>query len=234
MRDEQLKIEKHGKTTVILMRRPAKHNALSPSLLIDLRMAVLEASPLVSLVIASTSDIFSSGLDLDHLEVLKGDKTGLEQYFEMLHALYIAVYAHPAPTFAVIRKGAFGGGFGLACCCDLILANKDCRFILPGDRFGNLARLARPPLMTKFPSIELEAVSPIELTGESAHASGFCYELPLLPPYSNLGSYLNLAESERDKRLQRFSQENFAQMCKRIKGLVLEELNLNLSFKKSI
>jgi enoyl-CoA hydratase/carnithine racemase len=223
-----LKIEKTKDATVILMQRPAKHNALNPSLLEDMKSAVLAAAPSIHLVIASTSPIFCSGLDLEELQTFWPDLNRLGEYFEMLHQLYKAVYAHSAPTIAIVEKGAFGGGFGLACCCDLILARPETRFVLPGNRFGNLARLARPPLQTKLVSMDLTATSPLEFTGQSAFSAGLCDSLIPLSPYSNFETFASIFESRRENRLQPSSQEHFAKLCRQIINLVLEDLDLIL------
>ncbi|HEX3046371.1 MAG TPA: enoyl-CoA hydratase/isomerase family protein [Bacillota bacterium] len=223
--DNLLKIEKRQDSTVILLQRPAKHNALNPSLLEDLRSAVLAAAPSLQLVIASTSPIFCSGLDLVELQALWPEFNRLEEYFEMLHQLYKIIYAHPAPTIAIVDKGAFGGGFGLACCCDLILAHPETRFVLPGDRFGNLARLARPPLVTKLVSLDLTATSPLEFTGQSAFIAGLCDSLIPLSLYSSFETFTAILESRRENRLKQSSQEYFARICWQIKHLVLEDLD---------
>jgi hypothetical protein len=225
MSHDQIKTETSNSQTMIVLNRPSKHNALSPSLLHDLTIAISEAPESVDLVIVSTSDIFCSGLDINHLKSIWGNPYELEHFFEMLHVLYWIIYAHQGSTVAMVRNGAFGGGFGLACCCDIILARKDSRFVLPGNQFGNLARLARPPIMTKFTSVRLEDVSEIELTGESGSVFEICDDSVFIPPYVKIEAFVHSTQFMREKRLLRSSQEDFAKLCKQIKALVLNDLD---------
>lgn len=221
-----VKIETVESATLILLNRPAKHNALSPALLHDLTIAISDAPSSKPLIIGSTSEIFCSGLDIDDLGSLWTEQSKLEDYFEMLHSLYRAIYAHPALTMAFVRKGAFGGGFGLACCCDRILARRDSRFVLPGEQFGNLARLARPPIMTKFPLIKLEDVSAIEISGESGPIFEICDDSVLTPPFPNCEAFFTTKQSELERRLSKSSQTNFAKTCNQIKTMVLNDLGV--------
>lgn len=227
MSNDPILIEKCDNATLILINRPSKHNALSPALLHDVTIAVSEAPQSVNLVIASTAEILSSGLDFDDLKSLWGDKNKLEQYFDLLHALYMAIYAHPVSTMAITRKGAFGGGFGLACCCDIILTRKDSRFILPGGHLGNLARLARPPIITKLPWVKPGDVTAIELTGQSEPIFTICDDSGLTPPYPNLEMFFSAKQAGREKRLSKNSQESFAKECNQIKTFVLDDLDPN-------
>jgi hypothetical protein len=227
MSNDPIKIEQCDNATLILINRPSKHNALSPSLLYDLTAVISEAPSSKNLILASPAEIFCSGLDIDDLNFLWDARSELDQYFELLHTLYIAIYTHPASTMAIVRKGAFGGGFGLACCCDLILARKDSRFILPGNQFGNLARLARPPIMTKFQWVKPEDVTAIELIGESEPIFEVCDGSMLIPPFSNFEAFFSSNQSGREKRLARNSQQNFVELCKKIKTLVLDDLDPN-------
>jgi enoyl-CoA hydratase/carnithine racemase len=107
-----------------------------------------------ALVIHSSLDTgFCAGADLRELyrEMQGRDDADREvrAFLERIHAVFNTIDAAPIPTFAAIHGVCFGGGFELALCCDVIVADKTARFCFPELRlglipgFGGIPRLQR-------------------------------------------------------------------------------------------
>lgn len=59
---------------------------------------------------------FSAGLDLK--EVASLDEPGMQAFLELLEALIVRLFNHPAPVVAAVNGHAIAGGAVLALCCD--------------------------------------------------------------------------------------------------------------------
>jgi enoyl-CoA hydratase len=59
---------------------------------------------------------FSAGLDLK--EVASLDEPGMRAFLELLEALIVRLFHHPAPVVAAVNGHAIAGGAVLALCCD--------------------------------------------------------------------------------------------------------------------
>ena len=83
---------------------------------------------------------------------------------ERAAAMFAAVDSCPVPVIARVHGAALGGGTGLACCCDIVLAREDARFGFTEVRLGlipatiapfALARIGRSQARALFLSGEL-------------------------------------------------------------------------------
>jgi methylglutaconyl-CoA hydratase len=63
----------------------------------------------------------------------------------MLHGLNTM----PCPLIGVLHGGAFGGGVGLACVCDVVLATPECRFGLTETRLGLIPATIAPYVIAR-------------------------------------------------------------------------------------
>ncbi len=119
---------------------PASRNAMTAALTDDL-WAILDATradrSLRALILQGANGAFCAGADLKRVRgggpegedpVLVSNRRGGE--------LFAALDAHPLVTIAVVDGAAFGGGFGLACCADFIIAGPRARFALSETGLG--------------------------------------------------------------------------------------------------
>ena len=63
---------------------------------------------------------------------------------ERAAAMFAAVDSCPVPVIARVHGAALGGGTGLACCCDIVLAREDARFGFTEVRLGLIPATIAP------------------------------------------------------------------------------------------
>jgi methylglutaconyl-CoA hydratase len=84
--------------------------------------------------------------------------------------MFSAVDSCPVPVIARVQGAALGGGTGLACCCDIVLAREDARFGFTEVRLGLVPATISPFAFARIGRSQARALF---LTGElfdAAHA----------------------------------------------------------------
>ncbi|PKR55623.1 enoyl-CoA hydratase/isomerase family protein [Thalassospira marina] len=132
----------------ITLNRPEIHNAFDDQLISDLtttlkRLNDNENVRVVQLTGAGKS--FSAGADLNwmkrmatysHAENLADSRD--------LAALMKTLNFMGKPTIALVNGAAFGGGVGLAACCDIVIASEHAKFCLSETRLGLIPAVISP------------------------------------------------------------------------------------------
>ncbi len=113
----------------ITLNRPEKRNALTPTLIAELREAFQDASARTDVrvvLLQAAGEAFCAGLDLGELGKLASMNT-MENLTdtERLAALFREIYTHKKFVISVVQGAAFAGGCGLACAADVVVADKD-------------------------------------------------------------------------------------------------------------
>ncbi len=149
----ELRYELDAGIARLTIDRPQKRNALSWSVLRDLRRRVAEvkADPQARvLVLTGAGDkAFCAGADLSgmagtgHLAThdSRGDMAGL----------FAELWDLGKPTLARVRGYALAGGMGLALACDLVVAADDAVFATPEIDVGLWPYMITVPLMRAMP-----------------------------------------------------------------------------------
>jgi enoyl-CoA hydratase/carnithine racemase len=123
-----------GPTAWITLDHPARHNALTPELLDDLRAAVrlVHESDARVLVIAGAGRSFSTGGDIAGFLAHAEDPDRLRDYAErIVQALNDAILdllRLPIPIIARIQGATTGGALGLVLASDIVLMTPDAFF----------------------------------------------------------------------------------------------------------
>ena len=78
-------------------------------------------------------------------------------------AMFSAVEKCPVPVIARVHGAALGGGTGLACCCDIVLARDDARFGFTEVRLGLIPATIGPFALARIGRSQARALF---LTGE--------------------------------------------------------------------
>lgn len=118
------------------LNRPAKLNALSKSLLMDLadQLAAVEADPQTACVILTgTGRAFSAGADITDMM-----ERGLASYADPERlTLWDRIQNFSKPMIAAVNGFAFGGGLELALLCDILIASEEAKFGTPEITIGS-------------------------------------------------------------------------------------------------
>ena len=139
----------------LALNRPERRNALSWSLVAELRgaLAAAKADPDVRVVVLTGTGekAFCAGADL-------GGMAGSSTSFLELHEgrgglaeLFLDLYALGKPTIARVFGYALAGGMGLALACDLVVAADDVQFGTPEIDVGLWPYMITVPLMRSMP-----------------------------------------------------------------------------------
>jgi enoyl-CoA hydratase/carnithine racemase len=164
--------------TTLTINRPEVHNALSWSVLSELRTALasakLDPATRVVVLTGAGDKAFCAGADLSGMAADAGyaelhDGRGeLARFFRDLWEL-------GKPTVAKVRGWCLAGGFGVALACDIVVASDDARFGTPEVDRGLWPYMITVPMLRSMPAkVALE----LQLTGrrvgaEEAERIGF-------------------------------------------------------------
>jgi len=143
-------IDNRGVAT-LTMNRPEVHNAFDDQFIAAMTQALetLEKDETVRVVqLAGSGSSFSAGADLDWMKRMAGysreenlaDARGLAELMRRLNSLQ-------KPTLALVQGPAYGGGVGLAACCDIVLATRRASFCLSEVKLGLIPAVISPYVM---------------------------------------------------------------------------------------
>lgn len=164
----------HGPIATLSLNRPDARNALSISLLADLRARVDELggrSDVTVVVLTGAGKAFCAGMDLK--AVLDNHELAL-QLLSSLADLTIAIRSLPQVTLAKVNGAAIGGGCGLATVTDLCVTHADSKMGFPEVDLGVCPAVVAPWLVRKIGAGRARAVllKGGLLSGTEAHDDG--------------------------------------------------------------
>lgn len=145
-------IDKRGVARVTLTRAEV-HNAFNEALIAELTAAldgIGHDSRVRVVVLAAQGHSFSAGADLNWMKAMAGysrdenleDARRLARLMRTLNAL-------PKPTIALVQGPAYGGGVGLAACCDIVIAVEEAKFCLSEVKLGLIPAVISPYVAAK-------------------------------------------------------------------------------------
>lgn len=145
-----LQINNFGVATLIL-NRVAKHNALDSKMITSLNEALdyLSAQNNVKLLILrANGKLFCAGADIHHMQAMVNynyeenynDAKILAEVLNKLDNFF-------CPTLSVVQGAAFGGGVGLVCCTDIVLALDKVEFCLSEVKLGLIPAVISPYIL---------------------------------------------------------------------------------------
>jgi len=157
---------------VITLDRPAIHNAFDDHLIETLTEAleVIGADPdLRALILTGRGKSFSAGADLNWMRRTAdyGEDDNLKDA-RALARLMTTLDQLPKPTLAKVNGAALGGGVGLICCCDMVIAAEHARFGTTEVKLGIMPSVIGPYVVR---AIGARHARRIMLTGERFDAN---------------------------------------------------------------
>ncbi|HTO99614.1 MAG TPA: enoyl-CoA hydratase-related protein [Myxococcales bacterium] len=143
-----IRIEREGAVGTLVMERRERFNAMDCEMARDFRKAGLQLArdpEIRAVVLRGYPGVFSSGADLKYIRG-GGDPKGLgylspqarsvpqgygevfKQILEYLHSTISEIRRSAKPWIAAVDGVAAAGGFGIAMCCDLVVASARSTF----------------------------------------------------------------------------------------------------------
>ncbi len=158
-----IKTERRGPVLAVTLDRIAAHNAFDSRMIATLRDTFLDLAEMPArppapvpaadepglrphvVLLGSTGPTFCAGADLNEMRVLgaAGSEPNLKAAHEMAR-MFRAIRLCPVPVVARVQGPAFGGGVGLACACDVVVAGVEARFTFSEVRLGLVAGVISP------------------------------------------------------------------------------------------
>ncbi len=150
---ESLIIETDGRGVCTLtLNRPERRNALDESLIEVLlnRLEEIERDPALRVVILTgAGKAFSGGGDLHWMRTrAEADQEANQRSAGHLAELMHRLNSLSKPTLARINGSAYGGGTGLVCCCDIVIASEEATFAFTETRLGLAPAVITPYVIT--------------------------------------------------------------------------------------
>jgi enoyl-CoA hydratase/carnithine racemase len=135
--------ERIGATAVLTLNHPERRNALAMAMRGELIDAVerIEADVEVRAVVVTGADgNFSAGGDITGMDVT--DLAAGRERFRLSHRLVRLIVESSKPFIAAVEGWAVGAGFGLALCCDTVVAADNARLMAGFGKIGLIADFA--------------------------------------------------------------------------------------------
>ncbi|HMK12357.1 MAG TPA: enoyl-CoA hydratase-related protein [Acidimicrobiales bacterium] len=138
----------------ITINRPDRRNALSWSVMTELRLAFAEArddrEARVVVITGAGDKAFSAGADLSGMSEGAGFAELHDARGELARVFH-DVWSMGKPTIAKVRGFALAGGFGVALMCDFVVADDTAQFGTPEINVGLWPMMITVPMMRSMP-----------------------------------------------------------------------------------
>ncbi len=160
-----------GHVATITINRPERRNALSWSVMSELRLAFTAAKEdrdvRVVVITGAGDKAFSAGADLSGMS----EGAGFAELHDArgeLARVFQDVWTMGKPTIAKVRGYALAGGFGVALMCDFVVADETAEFGTPEINVGLWPMMITVPMMRSMPP---KKALELMLTGRRVKAS---------------------------------------------------------------
>lgn len=148
MTDEIVLLEIKDSIAYVTLNRPEVHNAFDETVIARLSEIwdeLADNKDVMAVVLQGKGKSFSAGADMNWMrraadfteEQNKSDALALATMLNKLYCL-------PKVTIACVQGAAMGGGMGLVCCCDIVIAEEDAKFALSEVKLGLIPATISP------------------------------------------------------------------------------------------
>ena len=140
MPEDKIIAQREGHLGRVIFNNPDRHNAMSQAMwdaLADI-MTRFDADNGVRVIVLEGAGerAFVSGADISKFDSERANIERIKQYGISVNRGYEAVQYALKPTIAKIRGYCYGGGMGIAVCCDLRICSDDSSFCIPAAKLG--------------------------------------------------------------------------------------------------
>ena len=167
----RLRSERQGGFLLLTLDDAPTRNALSPEMVEELRVAIIVAAAdatLRTVVLRGANGFFCAGGSMGDFQksqqsAAAGESDPIAANNRRFGDFMIALAHLPKVLVAVVEGAAMGGGFGLACAADVVLARKDAKFALSETTLGLVPAQIAPFVVAR---IGQASARRLALTGE--------------------------------------------------------------------
>ena len=137
----------------LTLNRPEKKNALSAQMIAELTefaQTIDRQKSARVVLLRGAGDVFCAGGDLDWMKLqINADRAGrMAEARKLAHMLQV-MNELPLPMIGAVHGGAFGGGIGMACVCDVVIAASGTKFGLTETRLGLIPATISPYVIAR-------------------------------------------------------------------------------------
>jgi methylglutaconyl-CoA hydratase len=148
-----IELDIENNVATIWLNRPEVRNALNNVILDELVHAfkyIRESKEIYFVILRGKGNVFCSGADI-HWMKKSGSlnyKQNLKESSLLAKCIY-ELYNLPQPTAAVVNGAVIGGGLGLMCAADIVMAIENTVFSLSEVRIGLVPSIIMPFILTR-------------------------------------------------------------------------------------
>ena len=169
----KVRVDDHSGT--IVMDRPARRNALSRSMLQELQQAfndLHQEKKVRAVILTGAAECFCAGMDLHEMFATSQDDLSSQQQWHAdamaYRSLLEQMLRFPKPIIAAMNGPALGGGAGLACASDIVIAARTASIGIPATKRGLVAGMVVPLIVFR---IGAGPAANLVLTGKTIDAA---------------------------------------------------------------
>jgi methylglutaconyl-CoA hydratase len=148
----EVQIDDRG-VAYVTLNRPDKRNVLSAQMiaeLTDMANTLGAATETRAIVLSGAGRVFCAGGDLGWMKAqIEADRPTRMREARKLAEMLNALNAMPTPLIGRIHGGVFGGGVGMACVCDVAVAEEATKFGLTETRLGLIPATIGPYVIAR-------------------------------------------------------------------------------------
>lgn len=141
---ETILLTRDGERATLTFNRPDRRNALTHAMMAEIGEALEEIAADASvrvLILRGAGRAFSAGGDLDAMANMppppaQGEEDPLYTPYRAYGDVLARMNAMSIPVVAMVGGAAAGGGFGMACCADVVIVHEAAKFGMPEPRSG--------------------------------------------------------------------------------------------------
>ncbi|MFN2431982.1 MAG: enoyl-CoA hydratase/isomerase family protein [Gemmatimonadota bacterium] len=139
---DTLRVGRDGSVARVALARPEVRNAFDAAMIAELTACFGQLATdeeLRTLVLAGEGKAFCAGADANWMrDSVDATEDENREDARRMAAMFRAIDECPVPLVGRVQGVAFGGGVGLAACCDVVVAAEDARFSFSEVRLGIL------------------------------------------------------------------------------------------------
>ena len=148
MTDHHILYKVENQIATITMNRPEVHNAFNEQMIHQMTEAFENAAAddvVRAVILRGNGKSFSAGGDLNWMRRV-ADYSFEQNVTDAMHlgTLLKTINFLPKLVIALVQGNAFGGGVGLASCCDIAIAEEGTQFCLAEVRIGLIPSIIAP------------------------------------------------------------------------------------------